>query len=269
MPTVIAEGASNGARSVSAVRAADVTRHAYRTAAIATRPMRRLPRRRRRICGPAMRLVTLPGVFRPRSDSWMLARHLCAQIRPGARVLDLCTGSGAVAVSAAMAGAGAVTAIDVSRRAVLTAELNARLNGVRVRGLRGELFAPVAGARFDAIASNPPYLPAEDDALPDRGPTRATDAGLDGRVLLDAICRDAPAHLNPGGVLLLVHSSVIGVERTEALLAQAGLRADVLERRHGPLGPILTARAPLLEARGLLEPGVREEDVVVVRGRAA
>jgi release factor glutamine methyltransferase len=69
--------------------------------------------------------------------------------------------------------------------------------------------------------------------------------------------------------VLLVHSSVIGVQRTEALLEQAGLRVDVLQRRHGPLGPILTARAPLLEARGLLAPGVREEDVVVVRGVAA
>jgi release factor glutamine methyltransferase len=216
-----------------------------------------------------MRLVTLPGVFRPRSDSWMLARHLCAQIRPGASVLDLCTGSGAIAVSAAMAGAGAVTAVDVSRRAVLTARLNGRLNGVRVRGLRGRLFEPVAGERFDAIASNPPYLPAEGDGLPARGPARATDAGADGRLLLDAICEQAPAHLNPGGVVLLVHSSVIGVERTEALLGQAGLRVDVLERRHGPLGPILTARAALLEARGMLEPGVREEDVVVVRGVAA
>jgi release factor glutamine methyltransferase len=199
----------------------------------------------------------------------MLARHLCAQIRPGARVLDLCTGSGAIAVSAALAGAGAVTAVDVSRRAVLTAELNARLNGVRVRGRRGRLFEPVAGERFDAIASNPPYLPADGDALPARGPERATDAGLDGRVLLDAICREAPAHLRPGGAVLVVHSSVIGLERTEALLEQAGLRVDVLERRHGPLGPILTARAPLLEARGLLAPGVREEDVVVVRGLAA
>jgi release factor glutamine methyltransferase len=216
-----------------------------------------------------MRLVILPGVFRPRSDSWMLARQLCARIRPGASVLELCTGSGAIAVGAAMAGAGRVTAIDVSRRAVLTARLNARLNGVRVRALRGHLFAPVAGGRFDAIVSNPPYLPAEGDELPSRGPERAWDAGRDGRVLLDRICREAPAHLNPGGFLLLVHSSIIGYERTAELLEHGGLRVDVVERRHGPLGPLLTARAPLLEARGMLAPGVREEDVLVVRGTAA
>src|SRR5918997_5568589 len=108
-----------------------------------------------------MRLARVPGVFQPRSDTWLLAAHLRAQLRPGARVLDLCTGSGAIAVSAALAGAGEVTAIDVSRLAVLSARLNARLNGVRVRALRGDLLAPVTGERFDAIVSNPPYLPAE------------------------------------------------------------------------------------------------------------
>jgi release factor glutamine methyltransferase len=216
-----------------------------------------------------MRIVTLPGVFRPRPDSWMLARHLCARVHPGAHVLDLCTGSGAIAVAAARCGAGRVTAIDVSRRSVATARINARLNGVRVRALRGDLFAPVAGERFDAIASNPPYLPAEDDALPAHGPARAIDAGTDGRVLLDRICARAAEHLRPGGAVLLVHSDLIGVEQTIAALEAAGLRVDVLERRRGRLGPLLTGRAPLLEARGLLAPGEREEEMVVVRGAVA
>jgi release factor glutamine methyltransferase len=216
-----------------------------------------------------MRLVTLPGVFTPLSDSWMLARALCANVRPGRSVLDLCTGSGAIAVAAARSGAAPVTAIDVSRRSVLTVRINARLNGVRVRALRGDLFAPVAGERFDFIVSNPPYMPAEDDALPARGWRRALDAGTDGRVLLDRICAQAAAHLNPGGAVMLVQNDLIGVAPTVAALEGTGLRVDIVERRHGPLGPVLTARAPLLEARGLLAPGVREEDVVVVRGVAA
>jgi release factor glutamine methyltransferase len=215
-----------------------------------------------------MRLVTLPGVFRPRPDSWLLAAHLRAQVRPGASVLDVCTGSGVLAVSAALGGAGAVTAVDVSRRAVLTARLNARLNGVRVRALRGDLFAPVAGERFDVVVSNPPYLPAPDDAPPARGPARAWDAGPDGRVLLDRICAHAAEHLRPGGVVLLVHSSVIGLHPTVRALERTGLRVDVLERRRGPLGPLLTARAPLLEARGLLAPGEREEETLIVRAAA-
>jgi release factor glutamine methyltransferase len=219
--------------------------------------------------GRAMRVITLPGVFRPRPDSWMLARHLCAQLRPGASVLDVCTGSGAIAVAAAGAGAGAVTAVDVSRRSVMTVRINARLNGVRVRALRGDLFAPVAGERFDFVVSNPPYLPAAGDALPSRGQARAWDAGTGGRVLLDRICGLAAAHLNTGGCVMLVHSDVIGLEPTVTALEASGLRVDVLDRRRGPLGPLLTARAPLLEARGMLAPGKREEEILVVRGAAA
>ncbi|MEA2269480.1 MAG: release factor glutamine methyltransferase [Solirubrobacteraceae bacterium] len=215
-----------------------------------------------------MRIVTLPGVFRPHSDTWLLAAHMRAQMRPGAAVLDVCTGSGAIAVTAARHGAGAVTAIDVSRRAVLTARVNARLNGVRIRALRGDLLAPVAGERFDVIVSNPPYVPAEDDRLPTRGPERAWDAGTDGRALLDRICDAAPAHLGPGGILLLVHSSVRGLDPTVRRLERAGLAVDVLERRRGAFGPLLTARAPVLEARGLLRPGQREEDMLIIRAAA-
>jgi release factor glutamine methyltransferase len=198
----------------------------------------------------------------------MLASHLRAQMRPGAAVLDVCTGSGLLAVTAARHGAGGATAIDVSRRAVLTARINARLNGVRVRALRGDLFAPVAGERFDVIVSNPPYVPAQDDELPARGPQRAWDAGTDGRALLDRICTAAPAHLRPGGFLLLVHSSICGVEPTIERLERAGLSVDVLEKRRGALGPLVTARAPELEARGILRPGEREEDMLVVKAAA-
>jgi release factor glutamine methyltransferase len=212
-----------------------------------------------------MRLVPVPGVFQPRSDTWLLAARLRDELRPGATVLDVCTGSGAIAVSAALAGARAVTAIDVSRRAVLSARLNARVNGVRVRSLRGDLLAPVAGERFDVIVSNPPYLPAAGDALPRAGPARAWDAGRDGRALLDRICDAAPAHLAPGGVLMLVHSSLTGEEGTVSRLAAHGLEVDVIERRRGALGPLLAARAERLEARGLLRPGQREEEMLVVR----
>jgi release factor glutamine methyltransferase len=213
-----------------------------------------------------VRLVTLPGVFRPISDSWLLADALDAEeLPPGARVLDLCSGSGALALRAARRAD--VTAIDVSRRAVATIGLNALLNGVKVRALRGDLFDAVPGERFHAIVSNPPYVPAPTDELPTSGPERAWDAGRDGRALLDRICAQAPDHLEPGGVLLVVHSSLLGYERTAELLAAGGLEVDLAARKRGPLGPLMAGRRAHLEAEGLLEPGAEEEDVLVVRGR--
>jgi release factor glutamine methyltransferase len=216
-----------------------------------------------------MRIFTLPGVFQPRSDTWMLADALVAAMPRGARVLDLCTGSGALAVTAAVHGAGEVVAVDVSRRSLLSVRANALVHRVRVRAVRGDLFGAVgAGERFDVIVSNPPYVPDATDELPARGARRAWDAGRDGRVLLDRICREAADHLRPGGVLLLVHSSVIGEQDTLRALRASGRAATVLERRRGPLGPLLSARAPELEAKGMLAPGERTEELLVVGARS-
>ena len=216
-----------------------------------------------------MRLITPPGVFAPISDSRFLAEVLREQtLPPRASVLDLCTGSGILAITAALRGARSVTAVDCSRRAVWTTRLNARLNGVKVRAVRGDLFEPLNDHRFDAIVSNPPYVPAETDELPARGLERAWDAGLDGRVLLDRIIEEAPRHLKPGGFLLLVSSSVLGTDRTLAALRDAGLtEAECVARRRGPLGPLMRSRVHTLEERGMLAPGQREEDVIIVRAR--
>jgi len=215
-----------------------------------------------------VRLVTLPGVFRPISDTRLLAAALAAEdLRPGARVLDLCSGSGVLAVRAAQSRACDVVAVDISRRAVASIRINAALNRVRVRAVRGSLFEPVAGRRFDVIVSNPPYVPAPSAALPAGGPHRAWDAGLDGRAVLDEICERAPEHLEPGGVILLVHSSVLGYAQTAAALCAGELEVDVAASERGPLGPLMRSRRAHLEAQGLLAPGQREEDVLVVRGR--
>jgi release factor glutamine methyltransferase len=213
-------------------------------------------------------LIRLPGVFRPRSDTWMLARELVDSLPAGGRasVLELCTGSGAVALSAAAAGAD-VTAVDVSRRSVAAVRLNALLRGLRVRALRGSLFEPVGAQRFDLIATNPPYVPAETDTLSARGPQRAWDAGRDGRALIDPICDAVTEHLRPGGALLMIHSSLCGEAETVARLTAAGLEVDVPVRSRGPLGPLMLSRVAQLEASGALKPGEREEELVIVRGR--
>lgn len=88
---------------------------------------------------------------------------------------------------------------------------------------------------------------------------RAWEGGADGRAVLERICAGVARHLRPSGTVLLVHSSVNGVARTLDALEQAGLRADVVARRRGPTGPLLSARMPELE----------EEEIYVVRGRLA
>jgi release factor glutamine methyltransferase len=214
-----------------------------------------------------VRLLPLPGVFQPRSDSHMLAEHVSREALPrNARVLDLCTGSGLIAVAAALAHHAEVVAVDVSRRAVWAARLNAAINGVRVRAVRGDLFAAVEGEQFDLIASNPPYLPGPAKSLPQRGPSRAWEGGVHGRVFIDRICDQALDHLRPGGRLLLLQSSVCDVQATLTRLAGRGLEAEVAFTHRGPLGPILKERVDWLRRQGVL--GAEEqEDVVIIRAR--
>ena len=216
-----------------------------------------------------MRIITLPGVFQPHSDARLLAAAMRERgLAVGARVLELFAGSGATAVAAAREGAREVTVVDVSRRALATCRLNARRNGVRLRTRRGDLFAPVAGERFDLILANPPYVPSGTDALPRSGAARAWEGGGDGRALLDRLCDEAPAHLAPGGTLLLVQSSICGERQTLERLAAGGLYAERVAAVRGPLGPLMRERAELLETRGLLAPGEREEELVVLAGQA-
>jgi release factor glutamine methyltransferase len=214
-----------------------------------------------------MRLVPIPGVFEPHSDSLLLASHLGREPRlPGASVLDLCTGSGLLAIEAARRGAKEVTAVDVSLRAVIAARMNARLNGVRVRALRGDLFGPVAGRQFELIVSNPPYLPSERQQLPDRGAARAWEGGVDGRAFIDRICREARAHITPGGVLLLLQSSLAADTTTAGELVSQGFEVTTAARHRGPLGTLGRARAMMLRDRGLLEEEDAEE-IVILRAR--
>lgn len=216
-----------------------------------------------------MLLLRAPSVYPPQGDTWLLSDGLRAEITSGrTRVLDLCTGTGAVAVAAARMGAS-VTAVDISRRAVISTWCNSRARLLPVRVRRGDLFQPVGGERFDLVVANPPYVPAFDDALPAGGAARCWDAGTDGRAVLDRICDEVPDHLAPGGVVLVVFSALCGVDETLHRLGAAGLDARVVTRSVQAFGPVLEARASMLEDRGLIEPGQRVEELVVVRGQSA
>jgi release factor glutamine methyltransferase len=209
-------------------------------------------------------LLRAPGVYAPQADTWLLVEALnAAAIPEGARVLDVGTGTGALSVAALRAGAAEATAVDVSARAVLTARVNAMVRRLPVRVHRGDALDVVAGRRFDVIMANPPYVPAW---RPARGPARAWDAGLDGREQLDRLCAHAFDLLLPGGILLLVHSALCGVDTTLRQLRDSGLKASVVARHLEPFGPVLRSRVDFLEDNGLIEPGQRHEELVVIRG---
>lgn len=212
-----------------------------------------------------MALIRVPGVYGPRRDSELLAAAVALEVRPSDHVLDVFAGSGVQAIVAARAGANRVTAVDVGRRAVASVLLNARLNGVSVDARRGNLFAPVGDRRFDLIVANPPYVPSTAYG-PAVGVARAWEGGPGGRHLLDALIRELPRRLAPGGRVLIVHSSLCDEELTTEMLAAVGVPAREISVEEAPLGPITAARAGELERLGVLAPGQRTERTVVIRG---
>ena len=178
-----------------------------------------------------------PDVLVPRPETELLVERALAAIAglKNPAVLDLGTGSGAIAIAiAAERPDAAVTATDVSAAALLVATRNAARLGIRNLRLReGAWYAPLAGARFDAIVSNPPYVAAGDPALDalTHEPRLALIGGRDGLEALTAVASGAPRHLAPGGRLLVEHGASQG-DAVRGLLRSAGLekiatRADL------------------------------------------
>ncbi|GAB3370486.1 peptide chain release factor N(5)-glutamine methyltransferase [Massilia agri] len=151
-----------------------------------------------------------PAVLIPRPDTELIVELALERLPQGGRMLDMGTGSGAIAVACAHSRRDAsVTALDVSEDALEIARANAAANGVQVRFLRSDWFGAVGDERFALIASNPPYIASHDEHL-SQGDLRFEPAGAltdhaDGLAALRAIVDGAPAHLLPGGWLLLEH----------------------------------------------------------------
>lgn len=148
-------------------------------------------------------------VLIPRQDTETLCEQALTFLRgyTGAEVLDLCTGSGAIAISVARLQPGLrVAATDMSSDALSVASENAHLNGVYVRFMQGDLFEPVAGERFDAILCNPPYLTADDMVHLQTEvacePRMALFGGEDGLMFYRRLAHEVYKHLKPGGYAL-------------------------------------------------------------------
>ncbi|MDK6079152.1 peptide chain release factor N(5)-glutamine methyltransferase [Massilia varians] len=166
-----------------------------------------------------------PGVLIPRPDTELIVELSLERLPPRGRLLDMGTGSGAIAVACAHARRDAsVTALDLSEEALAIARANAAANGAQVRFLRSDWFAGVQKERFELIASNPPYIAAGDAHL-SQGDLRFEPVGAltdhaDGLAALRNIVDGAPDHLAPGGWLLLEH----GYDQAEAVRALLAAR---------------------------------------------
>ena len=147
-------------------------------------------------------------VLTPRQDTEILVEEALKRARPGAKILDLCTGSGCILISLLKLGPDLEgTGSDLSEKALEIAAENAEMNKVEVSFVQSDLFARIPGT-FDMIVSNPPYIVSSVigslmEEVRDHEPLMALDGGTDGLDFYRRIVPESVDHLNPGGWLIV------------------------------------------------------------------
>ena len=178
-----------------------------------------------------LELTVTPAVLIPRPETEVLVDVALELLPTGGRALDLCCGSGAIALSLKRELAEvAVVATDISQAALAVARANGASCELEIEWLSGDLFAAVEGD-FDLVVSNPPYVKSGDlDRLEpevrDHEPRLALDGGADGLDCYRRIAHQASDHIRPGGYLLLEVGDGQSAE-VEKLLAEVGRFAEV------------------------------------------
>ena len=140
-------------------------------------------------------------------------------------ILDLCTGSGCIAVALTSKGFTNVTAVDICEKALAVASKNAETNNVNVNFIQSDLFKNIK-TRFDIIVTNPPYIKTNEIGIHDKSilcePRKALDGGADGLDIYRRIINEAPNYLNAHGQIFLEIGDVRQAEQVKTLLQNGG-----------------------------------------------
>jgi len=178
-------------------------------------------------------------VYEPAEDSFLFAENL--DVKEGARVLDVGTGCGLLGILASKK-AGGVVAVDLNPFAIRCARENSGLNGARDKMdfIQASLFSALnIGVRFDLILFNAPYLPSE-KGEEDSWIERSWVGGAKGREVVDQFIFEVPAHLNPMGTVMLMQSTLTGVDETLQKFSQNNLKGKVKAELKLPFFETLT-----------------------------
>lgn len=179
---------------------------------------------------PDFKINTDDNVYIPAEDSYLLADNL--EINKGQSVLEIGTGSGVVAMYASKL-TDSITVTDINFDACQLAEKNFRENGIEnIEVLFGNLFEPVKDRKFDVILFNTPYLPTEDGDVIEDTINYAFDGGLNGRKVIDMFLDDVGNHLNDGGIVQMIQSSLSGNEETLQKFDEMGFIAEIKASEH-------------------------------------
>ncbi|MBQ9161039.1 MAG: methyltransferase [Methanobrevibacter sp.] len=170
------------------------------------------------------------NVYIPAEDSYMLADNL--EITEGQSVLEIGTGSGIVAMYASRLTDN-ITVTDINFDACELARKNFEANNIEnIEILFGNLFEPVKNRKFDVILFNTPYLPTKEGEVLDDTLNYAFDGGLNGRKVIDLFLNEVGNHLNDGGIVQLIQSSLSGNDETLEKLDKLGFIAEIAESEH-------------------------------------